>query len=108
MTSFASMNGPSVTVVPRSVLAVETSSSWWPESASLPLAVYFSYHAKISPLHAEASSGDSVAPRGVFMISTTYFIASPCVIDRVAAVRHPLKRCYVCGLEDYDTLRNGK
>src|SRR4029453_9926559 len=100
------MNGPSVTVVPRIVFAFETSSSWLPGSASFPLAVYLSYHAKISPLHAEYSSAHRVAASGVFMIRTAYFIASPCVLGWVAAVRDPLKWCYVWRPSDFDTFPN--
>src|SRR4029450_9620707 len=102
------MNGPSVTVVPRIVFAFETSSSWLPGSASLPLAVYLSYHAQISPFHAEYSSADRVAASGVFMIRTAYFIASPCVLGWVAAVRDPLKRCYVWRPLDFDTFPNSR
>src|ERR1039457_1583243 len=45
------MNGPSLTPLARTVLALSAESSWCPASASFPELPYFSYQAPISAIH---------------------------------------------------------
>ncbi len=71
-TSLVSMNGPSVTALARTVLAVSGPCSWWPPS-SLPVAPHFSYQAPTSAYQAPYSGVPGAGSFGVSMISSTYF-----------------------------------
>src|SRR3984893_17619255 len=71
-TSLVSMNGPSVTPDPRTVLAVAAPCSWCPPS-SLPVAPHFSYQAPTSPYQAPYSGVSGFGSFGVSQISITYF-----------------------------------
>src|SRR5208282_4919675 len=72
--SLVSMNGPSVTPLTRTVLAVAGGASWCPVSTSLPEPPpAFSYHAPISAYHAWPSASDMFLAASVFMSRITYF-----------------------------------
>jgi len=99
-TSLVSMNGPSVTVLARTVLAVSGPCSWWPPS-SLPVAPHFSYQAPTSAYQAPYSGVPGAGSFGVSMISSTYFtrvsfssrggrFGAPSAMPRTAAppIRH--------------------
>src|SRR5215831_1285992 len=66
------MNGPSVTPVDRTVLAVFAGWSWCPPS-SLPVAPHFSYQAPTSVNQAPNSGVFGAGSAGVSRISITYF-----------------------------------
>src|SRR3984957_2139348 len=66
------MNGPSVTVVPRTVFAADVPWSWCPPS-SRPVAPHFSYQAPTSAYQAPYSGLSGAGSFGVSMISITYF-----------------------------------
>ena len=70
--SLVSMNGPSVTPLALTVLAVSAPWSWCPAS-SRPVAPYFSYQAPTSAYQAPYSGASAAGPAVVFMISITYF-----------------------------------
>src|SRR5271157_6528322 len=78
--SLVSMNGPSVTPLARTVLAVAGGASWCPLSTSLPEPPpAFSYQAPISAYHAWPSASDMVRAASVSRSRITYFtVASIC------------------------------
>src|SRR5215469_293444 len=84
------MNGPSVTLAARTVLADAGAASWWPPS-SRPVAPHFSYQAPISAYHAPDSGVPWAGSAGVSRSSSTYFTMSSSFPDRapVAAPRSP-------------------
>jgi RNA polymerase sigma factor (sigma-70 family) len=72
--SLVSMNGPSVTPLARTVLAVAGGVSWCPPSASLPdPPPPFSYQAPISAYHAWPSASDMLLAASVSRSRMTYF-----------------------------------
>src|ERR1700730_3895115 len=71
--SLVSMNGPSVTPLARTVLAVAGGWSWWPPSTSLPEPPPpFSYQAPISAYHAWPSASDMFPAASVSSSRMTY------------------------------------
>jgi len=74
------MNGPSVTPLARTVLAVAGGASWLPPSISLPdPPPPFSYHAPISAYHAWPSASDMFWAASVFSSRMTYFTCASIV-----------------------------
>ena len=72
--SLVSMNGPSVTPLARTVLAVAGGASWCPVSTSLPEPPPpFSYQAPISAYQAWPSASDMFLAASVFSSRMTYF-----------------------------------
>ena len=72
--SLVSMNGPSVTPLARTVLAVAGGASWYPVSTSLPEPPPpFSYQAPISAYQAWPSASDMFLAASVFSSRMTYF-----------------------------------
>src|SRR6266516_473225 len=69
------MNGPSVTPLARTVLALSGESSWCPASASFPELPCFSYQAPISAIHDSRSGPRNCWPASVIMPSIRYFIS---------------------------------
>ncbi len=68
------MNGPSVTPLARTVLAVAGGWSWWPPSTSLPEPPPpFSYQAPISAYHAWPSASVRFLAASVSISKMTYF-----------------------------------
>ena len=76
--SLVSMNGPSVTPLARTVLAVAGGASWYPVSTSLPdPPPPFSYQAPISAYQAWPSASDMFLAASVFSSRMTYFTFPP-------------------------------
>src|SRR5271165_2190870 len=84
------MNGPSVTPLERTVLAVAGGASWCPLSTSLPEPPpTFSYQAPISAYHAWPSASDMFRAASVSRSRMTYFtVASICRREAAMASLH--------------------